>query len=201
MIYEDYEIVQVPPEIPLRVEELLLPANLSSDLEFNPTAIAALAKRMRRYMAPYAGNERRKVCISRRDGKRVRGIEYLGRNFANVVAYETRMRELGYDVVTVSTLAPQEQFALWANTTDIVGVHGAGMMNMIMMPSEGNYTEIAGVPRNPNATGHTPCQNTIIRCAAAAGHRICGIPSGFDQQGRPMIDIERLGEVLLCAMP
>ena len=56
------------------------------------------------------------------------------------------MRDLGYQVVEISSLNPEAQLALFAETTDIVGIHGAGKMNMIMMLPEGNYTEIAGAP-------------------------------------------------------
>ena len=196
MVFEGYEIVQVSPDAALRVEELLLPANLCNSERFNPAAIAAMARRIRRFMAAYAGKERLKVCVSRRDGRRKRnsGEQSRGREFANIDAYETRMRDLGFDVVVVSGLRPEDQFALWANTTDIVGVHGAGMMNMIMMPPGGNYTEIAGASAIPDQS--TPCPNWVIRCAIAAGHRVCGLSGNVDTLGRPVIDIERLEAVL-----
>lgn len=195
MVFEGYEIVQVPPDVPLRVEELLLLANLCNVNSFNPAACAALAKRMRGLMALYAGKDKRKVCISRRDGKLAYGQENLGRDFANFEDYEVKVREFGYDVMQVSRINPKEQFALWANTTDMIGIHGAGMMNMIMMPSGGNYIEIAGAS-GPNR--HTPCPNSTIRCAVAAGLRVCGISTTVDQHGRPMIDIGRLEAELSC---
>ena len=184
-VFEGYEIVQVPSHEPLKVEELLLPANLCGYVNKvpNPQAFMSLAKRMRRILAPYAGQDRRKVCVSRRDGS----MNNRWRNFANVDAYETRMREFGYDVLEISALEPESQFALWANTTDLVGIHGAGMMNMIMMPSGGNYTEIAGSER----------QNTLILCAMAAGHRVAMLEdSALDALGRIEIDLSRLEELL-----
>ena len=105
------------------------------------------------------------------------------------------MRKLGYDVVEVSTLEPEDQFVLWANATSIVGINSAGMMNMIMMPSGGNYIEIAG-DSWPDL--RSPCPNSTIRCAMAVGHKICGISSGHDLQGRPAIDIDRLEAELSC---
>ena len=193
MVFEGYEIVKVPPAVPLKVEELLLPANLCKAQSFNPAAIASLARRMRRLMAPYAGKDRRRVCVSRRDGN-----PRWGRNFANSEEYETRMRELGYDVVLATALEPEKQFELWANTTDIVGIHGAGMMNMIMMPWGGNYTEIAGAS---GSNGRSACPNSTIRCALAAGHRVCGLSTAVDPQGRKMIDISQLEAALSCATP
>ena len=190
-IFEGYEIVQAPHDAIFRVEELLILANLCSEQKFNPAAIEALARRMRRVVAAYAGKENHKICISRRDGRMHDSERDLGRDFANMEAYENLMRKLGYRVLKVSALDPEVQFALWANTTDIVGIHGAGMMNMIMMPSGGNYTEIAGASDHPNQT--SPCPNWTIRCALAAGHRVRWILSEYDpQRNQPKIDIERL---------
>ena len=190
-VFEKYEILQVPPHATLKVEKLLLLANLCSHEMFNPAAIAALAARMRRIIKHYIGKEKHKVCVSRRDGEQTRG-----RDFANVDAYETRMRERGFDIVKVSALDPEAQFKLWANTTNIVGVHGAGMMNMIMLQKNVNYTEIAGA--GSSILGQrSPCPNWIYRCALSAGHNVRGIVSTIDLQGRPVIDIKRLESALM----
>ena len=190
-VFEKYEILQVPPKATIKVEKLLLLANLCSHEMFNPAAIAALAARMRRIIAHYIGKEKHKVVVSRRDGEQTRG-----RDVANVDAYETRMRELGFDIVEVSALDPEAQFKLWANTTNIVGVHGAGMMNMIMMPKNVNYTEIAGAGSSIPGK-RSPCPNWIYRCALSAGHDVRGIESMLDLQGRPVIDIKRLESALI----
>ena len=190
-VFGGYEILQVSRQavIPLKTEELLIPGKLSASERFNPAAIASLAKRMRRIMAPYVGHDKRKLCVSRRDGRR----RDDSRNFANVGAYETRMRELGYDVVEVSTLDTETQFSLFANATDIVGIHGAGMMNMIMMPMGGNYTEIAPC----GGLGDSPV--SIARCAMAAGHKVAGLAGIPCGNGPPEIDIGQLERLLLDA--
>ena len=192
-VFEGYDIVYVPidsPLTPLRVEELLLPVNLCQPNRFNPLAIAALAKRVRRILANLAGKEKHKVCVSRsKDGNFDKETR---RDFANAEAYETRMRKLGYRVVHISEIDPEEQFALWANATDIVGIHGAGMMNMIMMPPGGNYTEIARMNPN-NHYGH----NAIARCAIAVGHNVAGLACAPNALGRLEIDLDRLENLLL----
>ena len=195
-VFEGYEIVQASPYVPLRAEELLYPVELCATPNhgFNPAAIASLARRMRRIMVPYSGKGERKVCVSRSDG---RARHTNSRNFANEDAYETRMRELGYDVVQVSSLAPEDQLALWANTTDIVGIHGAGMLNMIMMPSGSNYTEIAGAAHELGGKGH--CPNSMVRCAMAAGHNVGGLSASLAAQGNPVIDLDKLEAMLLDA--
>ena len=195
-VFEGYEIVQASPHYPLRAEELLYPAGFRGLKRngFNPAATASLARRMRRIMTPYSGKGKRKVCVSRRDG---RDRHSHARNFANEYAYEARMRELGYDVVEVSALDPEDQFALWANTTDIVGIHGAGMMNMIMMPSGSNFTEIAGAAHELGEKVH--CPNFNVRCAMAAGHNVGGLSATIDAQGNPVIDLDKLEAMLLDA--
>ena len=194
-IFEGYEIVWVPPDVAIRVEKLLLPANLCTRASFNPAAIAALAGRMRRIMEPYEQVERRKVCVSRSDGTRRWGMQAHGRDFVNMEAYETLMRKKGYQIANVSTLGPEAQLSLWGNTSDIVGIHGAGMMNMIMMPSGGNYTEIAvATPQ-----GKPFSQSWTIRCAMAAGHRVNVLLCAENAQGSMEIDLDRLEALLISA--
>lgn len=181
MVFKGYQIVQAPAGTALEVEDLVLPTNLCSSLRFNPKGIAGLAARMRRLMAPYASTERHKVCVSRRDGK-----DSGGRAFVNMEAFETGMQAHGYRVVEVSALDPKAQFDLWANTTAIAGVHGAGLMNMILM-QPGRYTEIGAAPRGPNYTA---------RCAMAAGHGVSGMAGEINRDGHPVIDLDRLYRLL-----
>lgn len=178
-IFEKYEIVPVPADMALEVEELRLPANLTSMTSFNSESVISLSKRIRRFMTNYTKKEKYKICVSRKDGK---NDEW--REFGNEEAYEALMSKLGYSVVSVSDIDPGTQFELWANMTEIVGIHGAGMMNMIMMPQDGIYTEIGNM------------HNTIGRCAVAMGHQVRVIPSIRDSLGKTMIDLDRLEEKL-----
>ena len=190
-IYADYEIVETPPRTALKVEELLLPRNLCSDYGVNPAAISSLAKRMRGIAAPYAGSRKRKICISRRDSQHG-GVP--GRKFVNMEAFEELMRKMGYDIVEVSKLGPEEQLELWANATDVVGIHGAGMMNCLFMQPGASYTEIAGAPvvSDPD---HFVAHSTA-RCAIIAGHKVSGLVGELDHDGNPVINMELLKEIL-----
>lgn len=193
-IFSGYEIIYAHRPVALEVEELVIPANLRAGQRFNPEAVDYLSRRMRSIMAFYAGTEKFKVCVSRRDGNNKR----RGRDFINYESFEELAEKMGYRVVVVSTLGPEEQLSLWANTTHLLGVHGAGMMNMIMMPRGGNYIEIA----NPTYIhDHTlrPDDSAlffIARSAMAAGHKVVGIESMRDQNGCPVIDLKNVERIL-----
>lgn len=182
-IYADYEIVYTPKQFSLIVEELLLPRNLCSQNAINPAAISSLAKRMRRIAAPYVGPRKYKICISRRDGTS------RGRNYINMIAFEELMRKMDYHVVEVSKLSPEEQLELWANATDIVGIHGAGMMNSLFMQPGANYTEITGAPANH-------ILHYTARCAMIVGHNVKGLIGDIDRDGNAVINLNHLEEIL-----
>ena len=190
-IFHDYEIVHHPPRTSLNVEELLLPANLCSPTKFNTSAIKNLISHLRRIALKYSGTDFRKICISRKDGK-VGGT--LGRNFINIEAYEAIMRKFGYQIVEISRLDPKAQLTLFSNTTDMAGIHGAGMMNMVFMPAGGNYTEITGAPVDP--IPHMYCHSTIAHWAMIAGHNVSGLVGELDRKGHPKINMERLETIL-----
>lgn len=189
-IFADYEIVHARLDTAYEVEELVLRANLCSSTGFNRAGISALAKRMPKIKADHAESGRRKICVSRRDGTNDRNR----RNFANIEAFETRMEKLGYQVVEASKIDPETQFALWAGSTDIVGVHGAGLMNLIMMPSGSGFTEIAG-GRHP-LNGNVPTRRDIARCAMAFEHRVNVMAGTWDSKFRPIVDLDQLEAIL-----
>ncbi|MEO1493926.1 MAG: glycosyltransferase 61 family protein [Pseudomonadota bacterium] len=182
-VFRGYDVITPPDGTALEVEELVTPANLCDSLTFNPAGVAAVAARLRTALAGYADpGTVHKVCVSRSDGK-----ASGGRSFANMDAYETRLAQRGYRVVAASDLSLDDQFALWCNTGDIVGIHGAGMMNMIMMPETSRYTEITPHPRGPFYTA---------RCAMAAGHDVAGYTADAGPEGQSQIDLARLEAIL-----
>ena len=172
-IFNDYEIVQFPPGVSLKVVELLLPANLCSPTKFNALAISYLIDRLRHMAQVYSGTDSRKICISRKDGQTGGTLE---RNFINMESYETSMRKKGYQLVEISKIDPKAQLVLLANTTDMVGIHGAGMMNMTFMPAGGNFTEITGAPGAPvDLIPHMHCPANVAHSAIIAGHNVSGL--------------------------
>ena len=185
-VFADYEIVPFPFESSLEIEELVLPANLCSSTRFNPACIAALKNRMQKIMDPFAGSDRHKILVSRRDGLN----QEMGRNFANAELFEARMEKSGYKVVESSKLDAESQFSLWANATEIIGVHGAGLMNLLMIFPGSGFTEITGSPHAHYGPVQTP--KYTARCALAFGHKVNVIASTLDPKGCPRIDLERL---------
>ena len=197
-IFEGYDILFTPEEDALEVEELIIPANLCGSWQFNPKGIEALAKRLRRITAPYVGPENYKVCISRKDGSNKRA----GRNFENYEEFENLVNEWGYKIVNVSELSTDAQFSLWANTTDLIGVHGSGMINSMMMPCCGRHTEITGAPYYDMNSGkidvsHMTGHICLIRLARAIGHKVRVIPSMRDMQNRSVIDLDQVKRYLI----
>lgn len=197
-LFANYEIVHPPAKTALEVEELVLPANLCSSNQFNPLCIAALANKMRDIMSRhYSNSEKYKICVSRRDGRKGVLMERNprnSRNFINMEEFETWVEKFGYQVVEASKLKQESQLALWANTTDIIGVHGAGLMNFIMMLPCRDVTEIAGAPHPIYTNVVTP--KYIARCAVAFGHRVNVVASKRDVNDDPEIDLDRLRNVL-----
>lgn len=189
-VFSDYEIVPFPFNSMLQVEELVLPANLCSSTRFNPACIAALKSRMKKIMKQFTGSDKHKILISRRDGRN----QIMGRNFANTELFESRMERLGYMIVEGTKIEAETQFPLWANATEILGVHGAGLMNMLMMIPGIGFTEITGAPHTHNGPVQTPKYTT--RCAMALGHKVNVIASTLDSEGHPRIDLERLELIL-----
>lgn len=180
--FDGYEILEMAPGKVYSVEELVWPANFCSSARFNPAGVATLAERLRSALETYRDGSSRKVCVSRRDGK-----GGGGREFVNMDAFEALAEEHGYEVVEVSKLSVEDQFALWANATHILGVHGAGLMNMIMMPKGSRFTEITGAPFGPAFIG---------RCAAAAGHDVVGVNGVKNHRDEPEIDLKALAKLL-----
>ena len=118
----------------------------------------------------------------------------LGRDFVNMEDYEKRMRKMGYRVIEISKLDPDAQYRIWANCADLVGIHGAGMMNMLMMPEGSKYAEITGAPVDLIPVKYAP--TSIARCAMTAGHDVSALSGDLDREGRPAIDIERLETII-----
>ena len=101
----------------------------------------------------------------------------------------------------VSNLDPDAQLALWANTVEMVGVHGSGMVNTMMMPSGGKHIEITGAPHINMDNGKEDFNHMVghicqLRLAMAIGHRVRVIVSQRDKKLRPLIDLERVKKYL-----
>ncbi|MAU98562.1 MAG: hypothetical protein CMP81_22210 [Fulvimarina sp.] len=143
----------------LKVERLLVPRNMCRSSAFNPRAIAALRRRLASsdLIGNISGIAAEKVYISRRDGTKSSG----GRDFVNHLEIEDLFKQAGYLIAEVSKITAPQQAGLWPGVKTIAGVHGAGLMNMIMC-EDADYLELFGFPRGPDFT---------MRCAVAAGHR------------------------------
>jgi len=68
----------------------------------------------------------RKIFLTRQK-TRLRFIE-------NSDEIETACREHGYEIVDADTLSPDQQVRLFSSVSHLVGIHGAGLTNMIFCP-------------------------------------------------------------------
>ena len=72
---------------------------------------------------PDAQTPSRKIFLTRHK-TRLRFIE-------NSAEIEAICREQGYEIIDTDTMQPQQQVALFASVSHLVGIHGAGLTNMI----------------------------------------------------------------------
>ena len=167
------------PEGPARAEPVWV---VESD-RFDPELLRALRDRIAGSPCPadrllYLGREQA------RKRRLANDAELLG-------ALEAR----GFAAVNGEALPFAEQVALASRTRVLVGVHGAGLTNMLFMPEGGHVVEIAN-PRYPSPA--------FYALAAALGLRywlVWGVPA--DARGRDALDVEvdpRRVEVVLEAI-
>lgn len=133
-------------------------------------------RRVMRGLVPQG--ERRPVYISREDGRK--------RSFNRLFSPETSremsalMSPHGVREVTVANMSVDEQLSVFGNASAIIGLHGAGLTNMLFAPDGCMVIEIGGVPVT---------NNNFARDAQALGFRHVYVPSTPEGEGvRPDFD-------------
>jgi hypothetical protein len=137
---------------------------------FDPDLLRALRSRI----AGPPGPADRLVYIGREQARR--------RRLANDAELLRALEAQGFASVHAEAIAFSEQVALASRTRILVGVHGAGLTNMLFMPEGAHVIEIAN-PRYPSPA--------FYALAAALGLRywlVWGNPS--DARGRDALDVE-----------
>lgn len=89
-------------------------------------------------MVGQCANTERKFCrflyLSRRGNKR--------RAVKNEIELEQGLKKIGVEIILAETLTIEEQVRLFSSADALVGLHGAGLANMIWMPTKRKVVEI-----------------------------------------------------------
>lgn len=117
-----------------RVRRLFVPTTHFSPAN-NAIARGAVVRLMRNFsaaLAEYRTPTKKRLFISRADSGRGTDREP---SFANTEALEAALTEIGFEPVVASRLDPEEYLRTFVNAEIIVGLHGAGLMNLVLSPT------------------------------------------------------------------
>lgn len=110
-----------------RVRNLLLPSFRGSTLATSPEALRWLRTRLLKGANAEGVQGKRKIYVPRRPG--------MWRAVANSDAVESRIRELGWDILEPHLMSLAEQIRTFFNAGQIAGLHGSGLTNILFAPS------------------------------------------------------------------
>ena len=161
----DANEVRPVPTGALRVDPLWV---VESD-RFDPGLLRALRARI----AVPGGPPTRRVCLSRELAKKRRLADG-----GNAFGF---LESAAFEVVQAERLTFREQAALASETGILVGVHGAGLANMVFMPEGSHVVELAH-PRYPSP------QFYALAAALGLGYWLLwGTPA--DERGSAALDV------------
>lgn len=133
-------------------------------------------RRVMRGLAPTA--ERRPVYISREDSYKRSFNRFFSPDTSSEIS--ALMQKHGVREITATKMPVEEQLAIFGNASAIIGLHGAGLTNMLFAPDGCGVVEIGGVPVT---------NNNFARDAQALGFGHAYVPSSVDGEGvRPDFD-------------
>jgi len=118
------------PTRKLRVEHLLLPSHTASTGNYNAVLINELCDRM---LHPADTAVERRIYISRQKAKK--------RRVLNETEVISKLEQFGFEIHCFEDHSFAEQVHLMAGAKCVVGMHGAGLTNMLFMPPKGKVLE------------------------------------------------------------
>ena len=135
-VLESLEILGVEyifynPSAPLKINELFSSSHVAPTGNYNKQILLALKRRMVRNI--YVGAEK-KIYISRAKSSK--------RKLINEEEVVTLFSRFGIEVHCFEDYSLDEQIDLMAQTKYLIGLHGAGLTNMIFMNPHGKVLEI-----------------------------------------------------------
>jgi capsular polysaccharide biosynthesis protein len=134
------ERAYIPPgkRFSVRSDHLLIASNVEADLTHPAHLGAGWALNFLRELLPIRPPERtcpdRKIFISRADA--------TSRRIINQDEIEAIMSRRGYDIVVLGEMTAREQIRVFGDASQVVGVHGAGLTNVLFCAPGAHVLEI-----------------------------------------------------------
>lgn len=186
---ETLELLQIPPAQWMEIGDdegvlcpnLLVPTFLARTTVTHP-AVPSLLKRA---LPPSILSSGRRIYISRRDAS--------SRRLVNESAVERSLIAHGFEIVRLGEISLREQIDLFSGAQIVVGVHGAGLTNVLFCPKGARVVEI-----------YTPLHkvSSMRILSALCGHQHSMVPAenvSFGQDGNPLLGDWHVDEARLEA--
>lgn len=128
-----YEYVWYTPTQRIRVKELLLPSHTASPGNYNAMFLNQLRKRFLE-STTITTNSHRKIFISRSKATQ--------RFISNEEEVISLLSSFGFEIHVFEQYSLRKQVELMRDTQCLLGIHGAGLTNMLFMPTTGKVIEL-----------------------------------------------------------
>ncbi|RAJ81876.1 uncharacterized protein DUF563 [Chitinophaga dinghuensis] len=169
------------PRKRLLVKELIIPAHTAATGNYNETIIQRLQEK---FITNNNSPATRKIYVSRQKANR--------RTITNETAVISVLQKYGYEIHCFEDYHFSDQIALMQQSKVLIGLHGAGLTNMLFMPAGAQILEL----RNAGDT-HNNC---FFSLASALRHRYYYLANTGDTADtfhvNITVDIDRLTDTL-----
>jgi hypothetical protein len=125
-----------------------------------------------------------KIYISRSDATGT------GRRFSNLVEAESLLRKRDFTFVTVSKLGPEQLLSIFDECSTVVGVHGAGLLNVFLTQHDAKTIELADYP---NSWESIP---SILLAGGFDHFRVRALAPHPESDNLPSVDVEGINRIL-----
>lgn len=142
------------------VENLILPGFCSSFEAHRPRLARGLQS-----IFPSSPSCLKKIYISREKARY--------RKIKNESELKTLLEQYGYQIVIAEDLSFDDQIKIFSQTKVLIGLHGAGLTNMLFMRPEGQVIELRKeeISRNKAGFQKNAFENTYLNLALALNHK------------------------------
>ena len=127
-----YSYTFLDDKTPFRIDELILPSHATNSGNFIPTLINSVREKLLsglKQTKPF-----RKIYISRQKAKR--------RRLLNEEQFIDKLKQYGFEVHCFEDYTFQQQLTLMNESIVVIGLHGAGLTNMLFMQAGTSVIEL-----------------------------------------------------------